>query len=248
MSVVNKIKTVISNVKNFGGTRATSKIKYIVIHYTANDGDTDEANGRYFKNNVVKASAHYFVDSDSITQSVKDDRVAWAVGGKKYSTCSSTGGGKYYGTVTNTNSISIELCDDVKNGVIYPSAKTIQNALELTEHLMKKYNIPKSNVIRHFDVTGKPCPKYWLSDAKWKSEFWNKIGGSCGETKPAATTSFMVKINTDVLNVRKGGSTSYAVTAVVKRNEIYTIVEESNGWGKLKSGVGWINLKYTIKL
>ena len=41
--------------------------------------------------------------------------------------------------------------------------------------LMKKYNIPKENIIRHFDVTGKLCPAYWVDDAKWKSEFWNKL-------------------------------------------------------------------------
>ena len=166
------IKTNLANKKNYGSTRSTSNIKYIVIHYTANDGDRDESNGNYFKNNVVSASAHYFVDSDSITQSVPDNYVAWSVGGSKYN----NSGGKLYNKCTNNNSISIELCDDVKNGVIYPSDKTIQNALDLVESLMKKYSIPKENVIRHYDVNGKPCPKYWVDDAKWKSEFWNKIG------------------------------------------------------------------------
>ena len=170
------IKTNLANKKNYGSSRSTDKIKYIVIHYTGNDGDTDENNGKYFKNNIVKASAHYFVDSDSITQSVPDNYVAWSVGGNKYANCSTTGGGKYYGKCTNTNSISIEICDDVKNGTIYPSNKTIQNVLELVAFLMNKYSIPKENVIRHFDVTGKLCPSYWINDAKWKSEFWNKIG------------------------------------------------------------------------
>ena len=172
------IKTNLANKKNYGGTRATSNIKYICIHYTANDGDRDESNGNYFKNNVVSASAHYFVDSDSITQSVPDNYVAWSVGGSKYN----NGGGRLYNKCTNNNSISIELCDDVKNGVIYPSAKTITNALDLVESLMKKYSIPKENVIRHYDVNGKPCPKYWVDDAKWKSEFWDKIGGSGNTT------------------------------------------------------------------
>ncbi len=166
-----QIKTKLANKKNYGNFRSTSNIKYIVIHYTGNNGDTDENNGKYFANNIVQASAHYFVDSDSITQSVPDNYVAWSVGGKKYS----NSGGKLYGKCTNSNSISIELCDDVKNGIIYPSAKTIQNALELVEMLMNKYSIPKDNVIRHYDVNGKPCPKYWVEAAKWKSEFWNKI-------------------------------------------------------------------------
>lgn len=165
------IQKILANKKNYGGKRPTA-IKYIVIHYTSNDGDRDESNGNYFKNNVVSASAHYFVDSNSITQSVPDDYVAWSVGGSKYNNA----GGKLYNKCTNNNSISIELCDDVKNGVVYPSAKTIENALDLVESLMKKYSIPKENVIRHYDVNGKPCPKYWVDDVKWKSEFWNKIG------------------------------------------------------------------------
>lgn len=170
------IKTNLANKNNYGAARSTTNIKYIVIHYTGNDGDTDENNGKYFKNNIVKASSHYFVDSDSITQSVPDNYVAWAVGGNRYSDCSKTGGGKYYGKCTNSNSISIELCDDVQNGTVYPSEKTIQNSVELTKMLMNKYNIPQENVIRHFDVTGKKCPAYWVDDVKWKSEFWNKLG------------------------------------------------------------------------
>jgi N-acetylmuramoyl-L-alanine amidase CwlA len=172
-------KTKIANKNNYGGLRDTSAIKYIVIHYTANDGDTDENNGKYFADNIIKASAHYFVDDDSVTQSVPDNYIAWSVGGCKYSNCDKIGGGKYYKKATNSNTLNIEICDDIKNGVVYPSVKTINNVLELTKSKMKKYNIPAKNVIRHFDVNGKICPAYWCgttkNDAKWKSEFWNKL-------------------------------------------------------------------------
>lgn len=167
-------KTRIANKANYGSKRALSKIKYIVVHYTANDGDSDEGNGNYFANNVVKASAHYFVDGDSITQSVPDDYVAWAVGGSKYNDCNKTGGGKLYGQCTNTNSISIELCDEVRNGISDFSAATIENAIELIKQLMEKYEIDINHVIRHFDVTGKYCPKPYMDNAKWK-EFKNMI-------------------------------------------------------------------------
>ena len=160
-----EIKTHLANKQNYGSSRSTSKIKFLVIHYTGNDGDTDENNGKYFANNVVKTSAHYFVDDDSITQVVPDNYIAWHCGAKKYK----------HSTCRNTNSIGIEICDDVRNGTIYPSAKTIQNALDLTKHLMEKYNIPAENVIRHYDVTGKLCPFYWTDNNKWKSEFWNKL-------------------------------------------------------------------------
>ena len=59
MAILDKLKTVIANVKNFGSTRSTSNIKYIVIHYTSNDGDTDESNAKYFKNNERSLLQHY---------------------------------------------------------------------------------------------------------------------------------------------------------------------------------------------
>ena len=196
-------KTNLANKKNYGSKRSTSTIKYIVIHYTANDGDTDENNAKYFKNNVVEASAHYFVDDDSVTQSVPDNYVAWSVGGKKYSDCDKTGGGKYYKKITNTNSLSIEICDDIKNGVVYPSAKTIANTIELTKKKMKEYNIPKENVVRHFDVTGKKCPAYWCgsasNDAKWKSEFWNKISTDAINKTTAIASNKKVSSKPDVI-------------------------------------------------
>lgn len=234
------LKTNQANRKNYGSSRSVTDIKYIVIHYTGNDGDTDENNGKYFKNNVTGTSAHYFVDRDSITQSVPDNFVAWHCGGKSYK----------HKSCRNSNSIGIEICDDVKNGTIYPSPKTIANVLELTKYLMKKYSIPASNVIRHYDVTGKLCPAYWCGtsekDKKWKTEFWNKLGGTIftnNDVKP-----FLVKITATTLNVRKGAGTNYAVVTTVKKDQVYTIVDELNGWGKLKSGAGWIKLSYTTKI
>lgn len=244
------IKVHTANRANYGRQRPTSDIKYIVIHYTANDGDTDENNGKFFANNVTKSSAHYFVDDDSITQSVPDNYVGYSVGGNRYANYKQTGGAKFYKTCTNSNSISIELCDDVKNGVIYPSAKTIENALDLARLLMSKYKIPADRVIRHFDVTGKICPAYWVDNAKWKSEFWNKLGGVTNNAQVVenkANTPYLVKINTAVLNVRNGAGTNHKINTTVKRGEVYTIVDEANGWGKLKSGAGWIKLSYTIK-
>lgn len=177
------IKTHLANRSNYGGTRPLTDIKYIVMHYTANDGDTDENNGKYFANNYVGASAHYFVDGDSITQSVPDNHIAWHCGANTYK----------HPKCRNSNSIGIELCDERRNGVIYPTNETIANALELAEYLMKKYNVPKQNVIRHYDVTGKLCPAYWCGNSKnnalWKSEFWNKLGGAVNGEKSEGETA-----------------------------------------------------------
>lgn len=248
------LKTNLANKSNYGSKRALSSIKKIVIHYTGNDGDTDENNGKYFKNNVVSASAHYFVDDDSVTQSVPDDYVAWSVGGKKYSNCNVTGGGKYYGIATNANTLNIEICDDVKNGVVYPSATTIQNAIEFTKVKMAQYNLSKEDVIRHFDVTGKSCPAYWVDDAKWKAEFWDKLSGTPTTITPSNSTAnvpFLIKVDKveagDVLNVRQEPNANAKITAKLAYNDpnTYTIIEVRNGWGLLKSKLGWINLHYT---
>ena len=165
-----KIKT--ANRSNYGGKRNIADIKYIVIHYTANDGDTDEGNGNYFANNIVRASAHYFVDDDSITRSVPDDYIAWAVGGSKYK---NTKGGAFYGKCTNANSISIELCDTKKNGVYDFTEATMKNAADLVKLLMEKYTVPVERVIRHYDVTGKVCPKPFVDDEKAWKEFKERL-------------------------------------------------------------------------
>ena len=63
---------------------------------------------------------------------------------------------------------------------------------------------------------------------------------------------YLVRVTTDVLNVRTGAGTNYNIVTTVKMNEVYTIVEEkivSNDiWGRLISGCGWICLTYTKKL
>ena len=58
----------------------TAPILWIVVHYTANDGDTDTNNAHYFQGAGRGASAHYFVDEDSITQTVRDSDTAWHCG------------------------------------------------------------------------------------------------------------------------------------------------------------------------
>lgn len=161
------LREVLANPKNYGGSRNASQIRYLVFHYTANDGDKAMNNAKYFKNNVVKASAHYFVDDEFVYRSVPDLKIAWSVGGNKYANADKTGGAKMYGVINNTNSISIEMCDTIMNGMYQASEATLQNAAELGKKLMKQYNIPIENVYRHFDVTGKHCPSYLINESKW---------------------------------------------------------------------------------
>ena len=251
-----KMKKNLANRSNYGNKRSLKDIEWLVIHYTGNDGDTDENNGKYFHNNVVKASSHYFVDDDSVTQSVPDNYIAYAVGGSKYASCPSTGGGTAYGKCTNANSISIEICDDVKNGKVYPSAKTIENVIELTRYLMKEYDIPVSKVIRHFDVTGKLCPAYWCGTAKknqkWKDEFWNKLAEPKKEFKNG---DYNGKVKTTAnLNVRAGRGTDYKILGTLPRGTVvealYILKKNGSYWASIDYGknVGYICLDYVEKM
>ena len=129
-------------------------IRYLVLHYTAGRNDSAGSNLRYFRDNVVKASAHYFVDDLGWLQSVDDGDTAWSVGTagiyvQKHPDC------------RNTNSISIELCCRYAAGQYVFSRKTVRNAARLTRLLMTRYGIPIENVLRHFDVVSKRCPAPW---------------------------------------------------------------------------------------
>ena len=168
------LKEQLANPRNYGGSRAASQIRYLVYHYTGNDGDMAANNAKYFQNNIVKASAHYFVDDTTVWRSVPDLKVAWSVGGSKYANADKTGGGTMYGVITNTNSISIEMCDTIRNGVYQASEATLANAAALGRELMEKYHIPIENVYRHFDVTGKHCPSYLVNAQKW-AEFKKRL-------------------------------------------------------------------------
>ena len=172
-------------------SRTAANIKYIVIHYTGNDGDTDEANANYFTSPNRQASAHYFVDDDSYTISVEPNNIAWAVGGGKYSDCSSTGGGKLHGIACNSNSISVEMCDTKKDGKYAASEKTLKNTYALVASLMVKYGVDINHVIRHFDVNGKHCPAYLMNETKWKKfkTALNKVYKEKGGKDTTTTTS-----------------------------------------------------------
>ena len=133
----------------------TQNIKYIVIHYTANDGDTAKNNVDYYARASLKASAHFYVDENEVWQSVKEGDTAYHCGANKY----------VHPYCRNSNSIGIELCSRKDaDGEYYFKDETIQNAVKLTKELMAKYNIFVGNVIRHYDVTGKICPAPMVND------------------------------------------------------------------------------------
>ena len=69
----------------------------------------------------------------------------------------------------------------------------------------------------------------------------NKLAGG-------GSTGYKVQITASALNVRAGAGTSYKIVKVVRKGQIYTIVSEKSGWGKLSDGSGWISLSYTKRV
>ena len=232
----------VKNLTTVNYTKGNSGRKYIVIHYTGNRDDRALSNSNYFKSVNRGASVHYFVDRTSVYQVVSDDDTAWAVG-KNY------GSNNLFGKCTNKNSISIEMCSN--SGKIHDD--TYKNTVELTKKLMKKYNIPASNVVRHFDVCSKNCPgwKGWVgSDTSIWKRFKKDISStttssttSKTESKPTTTkTEFKVKVIVDDLNIRKSASADSKKVGCITNKGTYTITKTSGSWGYLKSGAGWINI------
>lgn len=88
---------------------------------------------------------------------------------------------------------------------------------------------------------------------------WSQLQGGAGwvsktylekvivQATPAQSQGYTARVTATTLNVRSGPGTNYKVTTTVKKGGVYTIVEESNGWGKLKSGAGWVSLQYMQK-
>lgn len=154
-----------ANGENFAQGR-TQPIEFLVIHYTANNGDTVQNNLDYFSRNAVGASAHYFVDENGYGQSVKDADTAWHCGASSYR----------HKTCRNANSIGMELCSrkDSK-GNYYFMDQTVYNAAALARQLMQTYGIDRAHVLRHYDVTGKRCPAPMVDNPTLWENFLNLL-------------------------------------------------------------------------
>lgn len=246
--------------------KVNREIKYIVLHYTAGVSSKQgraQACALGFATTTRDASADYIVDDAEIVQYNPDpsNYYCWSVGGSKYKTMTTSLGGVDYGKCMNNNSISIEMCSNKKDTSSlkvtdndwYLTDATINNAVELTKYLMAKYHIDINHVIMHHMVTGKVCPQPWCKNESalinWRT-FLAKVAGASVPVDPEPTptpVSYQVKVTASSLNIRKGPGISYAITGSLKRDSVVIIVEEQNGWGRIKDTQGWISLKYTTK-
>lgn len=132
----------------------TNRITGIVLHYTANPGSTAMQNRDYFEglkdSHQTKASSHFVIGIEGeIVQCIPTWEVAYASNNR------------------NNDTVSIETCHLSKDGTY--TKETYRSMVELTAWLCRKFDLTEQDVIRHYDVTGKICPKYFVDDEKaWK--------------------------------------------------------------------------------
>lgn len=126
---------------------ALEQVNGIVIHYTANPGATAIANRNYFENlkdtHTTKASSHFVVGLDGeIVQCIPTAEIAYASNDR------------------NKDTIAIECCYQNEDGSF--NQATYDSVIQLTAWLCAKFGLTSENVIRHYDVTGKMCPLYYV--------------------------------------------------------------------------------------
>ena len=210
--------------------------KYIVVHYVGAQSSTALNNCKYFAGGDRGASAHYFVDDNSIYQCIEDKHGAWHVGNTRTE-------------VNNKNSIGIEMCCMGANlGV---TEKTEANTLDLVKYLMNKYNIPASNVRTHYQVSGnsKVCPNWSANNwARW-TNFKNKLTNS---TPAPTNTSDVFRVIVDGKSVialtGKDKAVNYAKTNYPNKNVQIQNVQTGQIVAELNKDIKpQGTLKFTVK-
>lgn len=123
------------------------EIKGIVIHYVGNPGTSAKANRDYFQGlkdaHITKASSHFVVGLEGeIIQCIPSSEIAYASNER------------------NKDTLAIECCHPDETGKF--NELTYQSVVDLTGWLCTRFDLESTDVIRHYDVTGKLCPKYFV--------------------------------------------------------------------------------------
>lgn len=139
----------------------TGAINGVVVHYTANPGSTAQQNRDYFENlkdtHTTKVSSNFVIGLEGeIIQCIPTSEIAYASNSR------------------NKDTVSIECCHPDETGKF--TAATYGSLVQLTAYLCSKYNLTENDVIRHYDITGKDCPKYFVeNEAAWET-FRSDVG------------------------------------------------------------------------
>ena len=195
----------------------------IVVHNTANDASARNE-VKYMQNNKSQTSFHYAVDDKEIIPALPLGRNSWNAGDGR------NGKG-------NREGISIEICYSKSGGSRFILAE--KRAAKLIAEILGQKGWDISKITKHQDYSGKYCPHRTL-DMGW-DRFLKMV-------EAERKTSFKVRVTVDSLNYRSGAGVKYKINVAITDKGVYTIIDQKNGWGKLKSGAGWINLKYTKRV
>lgn len=218
-------------------SRAGAKIKYIVVHWTANTskGANAEMHHKFYSNQKNGVSAHYTTDSTRIVQSVGDSRAAWTVGQTVRGTVNygALDGSSYPDLVTNQNTINIEMCVNSDGDW----TRTRKITLELVKNLMKRFNIKPTHVIRHYDALRsgnwrKNCPgnmrkNNWADWWKFKEELKQPIELKFDLTKSSVGVLVGSKDSTEVPKQEIKGTPI--------KGKATTTVKSMQDWAKSKN-------------
>lgn len=149
----------------------TEQITGIVIHYTANPGSTAQENRDYFNglqySHETEASSNFVIGLDGeIIQCVPTWEVAYASNER------------------NIDTVSIECCHPDESGAFTDA--TYRSLVRLTAWLCEKFGLTQDDVIRHYDVTGKICPKYFVEHEDAWAEFRENVGRAMKKSREEA--------------------------------------------------------------
>lgn len=162
-----------------------NKPAYVGIHETDNwsKGANARAHALAMKNGNLAGTAHYYVDSSEIYQTLDHSDGAWAVGDGK---------GKY--GITNRNSINIEICVNPETDYY----KAVDKAEQLAAYLLKQYGWSTDHLKRHYDASRKHCPRRILDEGLWpgfvkKTAAYMGAGNTSTSTTNKTTTTSTTK-------------------------------------------------------
>lgn len=211
-----------------------------------------ETLGNIFEPTSRQASCNYGVGVDG--------RIGMYCEEKDRSWCSSS-------SSNDDRAITIEVASDTTHPYAV-NDKAYAALIDLVTDICKRNNIKelkwkgdksligqvdKQNMTVHRWFANKSCPGDYLYNRHGAiaDEVNKRLNTSTpAPSKPTASTftPYLVRVTADVLNIRAGAGTNFKINSAIKDKGVYTIVAESNGWGKLKSGAGWISLAYTKKV
>lgn len=245
--------------KKKSNPRGLDKVIRITPHHMAGNMGAKECAKYHLTTTERSASANYYINGKDIVCGVSEDRRAWTSGSP----------------TNDYKAITIEVANSTKGPDWKISKASYDSLVALCADICTRYKIDphydgtkKGTITMHKQFASTTCPGPYLSKLITSGQFEKDIKAKMNSTTeptpaPAPTPepskpvdkSFKVKVTAKVLQIRKGPGTGYDVVGKIKDKEgIYTIVETKSGkgaesgWGKLKSGAGWISLDYTKKL